>query len=37
MLSFADFLDDTVTRSLTLKATQCAVKRFVLFNSNLAH
>ena len=37
MLSFAHFLNDTVTRCLALEATNCAVKRLIIFNSNLAH
>lgn len=37
MLSFAYFLDNAVTRCLTLEATECAVKRFILFYFNLTH
>ena len=37
MLSFAYFLDNTVTRSLTLETAECAVKRFIFLNFYLAH
>lgn len=37
MFSLANFLDDTITRSLTLESSECAVKRFVFFNFYLAH
>ena len=37
MLSLANFLDNAVTRSLAFKASECAVKRFIFLNFNLAH
>lgn len=37
MLSFANFLDDTITRSLALKASECAVKRLIFFYFYLAY
>ncbi len=37
MLSFAHLLNNTVARCLTLETADSAVKRLILFNSNLAH
>jgi hypothetical protein len=37
VLSFAYFLDNAVTRSLTLETSESAVKRFILFYFYLTH
>ena len=37
MLSLTYFLDNAVTRCLTLKSSECAVKRFIFFNFYLTH
>ena len=37
MLSFADLLNDSILLGLPFKTPKCVVKRFILFNSDLAH
>ena len=37
VFSFSDFLDDTVTRSLSLETSESAVQGFIFFNFNLTH
>lgn len=37
MLSFTDFLDDSILLGLSLKASECIFKRFIFFNTNLTH